>query len=296
MGDMILSKPFCKEIIRHIKPDEVFYANGSPIIEDLAPHYPHPEKDINPFLEHYLHIDGDEMWVNCWFAPLTKNIPDLKPVSDNNSWCLFEDTWQKHNYFCKKELGFNLDYMRNASYRFFWPVDKEKYPLYKNVPIWEKKRVLIYNQKTMTSGIPNVTMRKFIKSAATLYPNVGFYLTSKTDVDNPEEYWGPKGTPMDITLPNVFYLPDYYEGKTFDLFETSCFSTKCDIILGPVSGPYMSSWTQENLSNSIKTFISIQNASFGHSMLSGQQQARSWYTRNTVDAFMVLDKLLKSGI
>lgn len=290
IGDVVVAKPFCKEIINILKPEKVLF---SCCYESL------PAKDI--CLERGAHMEqkdvyrftfkrADTLFINMFLLTIGHEIPNLKLLSHNDSYCMFDYMLSNYNYFLKEELDVDISYMAKDPQKYFWVIDKEQFPIYKNIPVDKncRKRVLIYNQKANSGQMKNENMREFLYPLVNRHKDIIFYLTSRIDLDG-----------VDLaTFENVVFITDFYKdipelmGNKNDILETACFSESCDIIMGSVSGNFMSTWTAPNLLNPNKHFISISVQRYGSTMWHKSQKAINNRVKTIKEAYSKLEELL----
>lgn len=289
MGDVVIAKPFCKELINILKPEEVRFSHGynSKLTDDLC-QKGNPFDDVNITHEShkvFCYYKGNILFINMWAGVTQSQIPNLRHASLNdNSYCIFDYMLDRYNYFLNKELKIDISYMNESPEKYFWVVDKDKFPLYRQVPIAQgyRKIVLLYNQEAQSGQIKNENMRNHIYPLVEKYKDVMFYLTSPKDLDGAELQ----------RFDNVTFVTDFYEKTPMDIWENALFSEVCDIIVGAVSAPYMSTWTAPNLMNPSKQFVPITSMAYGDSMWHKSQKALNHRVRTIPEAFTELNDLL----
>lgn len=135
-----------------------------------------------------------------------------------------------------KKLNLNNEFDEEILYP---SIDFDKIILPK---IEDKFSILICNGNSLSGQSNNINLNILIDTISRLYPDINFYVTTKTD----------------IIKKNIIYTSDITNCSP-DLLEISYISKKCSIIIGRGSGPYSFSIILDNIKDKNKTFLGICN-------------------------------------
>jgi len=117
---------------------------------------------------------------------------------------------------------------------------KDKYEVIDNLP--EKKRIMFFNQECKSGQTDNEPWLEQIVDLARKRPDIDFIYTNKEHAN--------------ITMPsNVIYSPELHCHQGCDIYHNSFLSTKCQILVGRVSGPFIATWHSLNVNEINKTLI-----------------------------------------
>lgn len=239
-GDLFHSKPFVREVIKHLGKEKVMYAHfkDNRAIEDLGI----PQVRLEG-MDHKTKVfrpkDPDILFLNTWIGSYFDKYTGECTLNFNmKMWAdIYEDI---NTAFGKKmKLGPVENYLPY--------VDYSKYDL-ANVNAYldsdDRKKVLFCNGPAMSGQCEyNGDMGEIITSLALANPHITFITTKTTS----------------IGMSNIKDTSEIIKSDRCDLNEISYLSKYCDLIIGRNSGPFCFASTGENLNNPSKTFYA-----FGH--------------------------------
>jgi hypothetical protein len=252
-GDLLTHKEFVRQIKKELPsvPLEYWHYNHPKVNLDLeipvtgVPNIPHT---------HLFLKANDVLLVNTWIGVHSEIFNECGGVnlqSLTRSWQIIFETLNrefKSNLFIQ-----NIDtYIPRIDYSFF---NLNSILLFleqrKN-----NKKVLICNGIPMSNQSFLSTLETEVADFAIKFPHIDFICTKK----------------FDTTISNVFFTDDIIDDKdeysfkapwndrilnNCDLNEISYLSTKCDMIIGKNSGPFVFCETYENFMDSTKRIISF---------------------------------------
>ena len=199
-----------------------------------------------------------------------KSIPDLNliksPIDVKISTWIGQFSWDDKGNFFSPFHGCNFPSYYEAMkkvYRGLGIIDKIK-PITHYIPTINygkysieniqkyflnntQRHVLICNNKVASLQAPNDSMNSMIEQLACRFADITFIISNK---NNLEEI---------LKKDNIVYAQDIIKDETldFDMNEISYIGTKCDVIVGRSSGPYVFSITKNTVHS--KQFICFCN-------------------------------------
>lgn len=248
-----------KEFVRHIKqllPDntyEYWHFNHPKVNLDLEIPLTNTPHQIDHKII-FCHINTNEtMGINTWIGAWPDILSKHKGVNLQSLYESWKIIFEKLNL----KLHDNPeDYLPSIDYGFFNIKNVDEYVSKSN-----KKRVLICNGKPMSNQSFEGDMQEIICSLASKYENVDFICTKKINHTYQNVYFTD-----DIIRDNEQFMgvnPFWNDRpqNTCDLNEISYLSTKCDVIIGKNSGPFVFCETRENLKDPQKVIVSFSKGS-----------------------------------
>ena len=278
IGDVILTKPFCKKIKELMGLEVVYYAHkhDNKITSDLFNYV--NIRDLPVTTDDTYIETSDAVYFNTFFfgnsniAPLSKK---------NTTRCYYEFLLDGFNLQLEQlnlKLSNNVDeLMWNPTYPHTEQI-KKIFPTLTN----NKQQVLIYNQMTAAGQSDNTGMQTLIQTMARRHPLVQFYISQDYKCD------APNNINVATELINAGHK------APSNLQELTIVSKFCDIIAGPANGPLFASWVRPNICNERKTYITTitPELSHGRTQYYSSQRAQNIITHSTMDMFNQLDSVL----
>lgn len=188
-----------------------------------------------------IYKDGDTLYINTWVGSQWDVFCKHGGI---NMHTLYEQ-WGKIFKAINKIIGSKLELYENKE-DYLPRIDYSKFDL-KSIDNYvseneSKTKILICNNTPNSSQSFQASMDKFIVDAATNNPDIDFICTDDVDSE----------------LPNIKYTSQIIGcNDGCDLQEISYLSTKCDVIVGKNSGPYVFCETYDNYMDSSKSFFSF---------------------------------------
>lgn len=270
VGDVIISKPFVREIMKHFNGYDFYYShrNNRFITEDLCPSI----NNISMFDNEFIKVCGDTIFINTWFGILQNK--NLRIITEHNGICHFEFQLDQFNYLFKKHnINIDLTYMETDVEKYLWEID-DKY-IGDKLVIRDGINVLIYNIPSKSGQADYIDADVFIDRLSDKFPNVNFYITSSN-----------------LQKANVICLNKCFDVRGIDLFQYAELSKRCNIIVGNGSGPIMNSWIKTNLLNANKIYIINHRYNDGECKFYSRQLAQSIRVLSTKDMYNKLEGVL----
>lgn len=273
VGDIVISKPIVRELIKFFPDKKPFYAhNNNPIItSDLCEYISPTDIRINNdiFIQEY----NDTLIVNTWLGS-TQN-KALKIITNSNPDIAHLDFQIiQFNYLLRQHgYNINLDYLLDKPDRYIWDLKDIYLPT--NFVIPKEKKVLIFNMPSLSGQADNIDQTEFIVNIANKFPKIKFCTTN-----------------IDISLSNILYLGKDITQRGLDLFQFAEFSKRCNIIVGNGSGPLMFTWIKDNIMDPKKIYIINHKINDGECKLYSKQPAVSIRTTSTKQMFITLEEKL----
>jgi len=239
-GDLIHSKPFVRETIKHLGKERVMYAHNkdSVVVADLdipvvrLEGISHKTKIINM-------NEPDIMFVNTWIGSYFDGFKGECTLNFNmKMWnVIYQDI---NTVFGKKmKLGPVENYLPYVDYAKFDLANVRSY-----IDSDSQKKILFCNGPAMSGQCEyNGDMEEIIIPLAVNHPEITFITTKE----------------LEKTPPNVKYTGNIIRSERCDLNEIAYLSKYCSLIIGRNSGPFCFASTGENLNDPSKTFYA-----FGH--------------------------------
>lgn len=239
-GDLFHSKPFVREVIKHLGKEKVMYAHykDPEVIKDLG--IPSVRLEgMNDKTKVFRPKDPDILFLNTWIGSYFDKYTGECTLNFNmKMWAdIFEDINVVFNK--KLKLGPVEDYLPY--------IDYSKYDL-ANVRSFldtdDRPKILFCNGPAMSGQCEyNGDMSEIILPLAVEHPEITFITTKE----------------LEKTPPNVKYTGNIIRSERCDLNEIAYLSKYCNLIIGRNSGPFCFASTGENLNDPSKTFYA-----FGH--------------------------------
>jgi len=243
-GDLHTSKEFVRQVIKELPDDIIFeYQHDNPyeLLDDLnlksAPLL-HTLDRKNPVVK----IENT-LYINTWVGSQWDIFCEHGGINMNT----FYDQWSKLYAAINKFFDSNLMLHKNKE-KYLPKIDWDSIcQQSKNsidkwlVPHDTKRKVLICNNNPISGQSFSSNMQEWIEPLAESNPDIQFILTDA----------------IDKSIKNVSYTYTIVTTKNqTDLREISYLSTKCDVIIGKNSGPYVYCETFDNYMDNSKKFIS----------------------------------------
>lgn len=273
IGDIIVSKPFCKAICNIFKPKNVFYAHNYDyrITSDIANFLDIKKLPVNQNSA-VLHQDTTT-YINTFFS-------NQNTFSSNTiEVCYYEFLFNNFNDMLKSNFNQTLtdnvdELMLLANYNkdsFY----KQKIPLLSDET---KKKVLIYNQKTFAGQSDNAGMNLLIDNLCKRFESIIFYISNDHK----------PSTSNCFNLRQI--LTPSYARSVCDISDIAQISKFCNTIVGPANGPLMASWIRPNICNNRKTYIINSTIDYpkGKTQYFSKQRCDTIITMSTIEMFNVL--------
>lgn len=254
-GDIHVSRTFVKEIVQKVSQNNIschyMHRSGAKLLQDIdkLKFYPNTNIGLN---EHIIsHQQNNVLFLNTWYAAGNRKYYNTYGLSYNCLYHLFEEHVTKYLNFSLKDVSINPEY-------FYPDIDFSKYEI-NNVSNWLNtcnncKKVLICNGLSLSGQSTNFNMDNIIYNLCNTYHGILFITTN----------------PTTIKRENLFYSKDLIKANGNDLNENAYLSTKCDIIIGRLSGAHTFSYNKENMFLNNKIFICLGNSEI---------ESR-WYSQN----------------
>jgi hypothetical protein len=279
VGDIVVNKPFIKEIMKQIPDNEFYYAHfqNDFITSDICP-FIHPDNIILPRTGEFIERYDNTTVINTWFSDITQkdNIKVLSTSTNTFEICHFEQLIEIYLQLLKP-LNIDISYMKNNPENFIWEIENK----YINgiLSVKEGFKVLIYTNKSLSGQADNSDPINYIEELSNKYSNITFYVTDSS-----------------ISKPNVVCLNNYFTQRGLDLFQFAELSKKCNMIVGNSNGTLMFTWLKSNLMDKNKIFIITHRHSSGECQFTSKQLNKTICTRSTKEMFDTLNKELKIAI
>ena len=258
-GDVFSGRGYIKELIKQLPEAKIAYyhTNNKKIVADLVPHgllaklqrWQLDQLNYRKFAE----IDGIiyiNTWVGTYFyqnKSALQDYPDaiVNLIGEGHAnyrslhliyQFIFSTLNEKYNLNLK--LSDNpLDYIPEINWKHY-EVDKaDVFVSNVNAPI-----NLFCNGavKSYQSGVGN--MQDMIEYLAKRFPNERFVCTEK----------------FNTSIENIYFTQNIF-GLESDINEIAYLSTKCKMIVGKNSGPFMFTHTKDNINNANKAFVALSS-------------------------------------
>jgi hypothetical protein len=265
VGDIVLSKPFVREIMKFFPNSEFYYAhnNNKFITSDLCRYIYSANIPIND--NEFIKTIDNTTIINSWFGNTRKVIDPLYK---------FEYHMYQWNYlFDKYGYKINLDYMDKDPINFVWEIED----IYINniLTIRNGFNVLIYNLKSLSGQADYIDATPIIEKLADKFKNVNFYITNGQS-----------------TKSNIICLESYFTKQGIDLFQFAELSKKCKIVTGNCSGPIEFGWIKSNLFDKNKTYIVNHKFNSWECMYSIHQLLNVIRVKSSLEIYTTLERKL----
>ena len=238
-GDIHMSRPYVMDMMQILGDNDYYYyhRNNPKILSDIE--NLKTSSDLNLFpTSPYLKINtgiGQFSWDDKgnWFAPFNGcNFPSYYEVMK------------------KVYRGLGIADKIKPIKHYIPTINYSKYSI-ENIEKYfsnnTQRHVLLCNNKVASSQAPNDPMNSMIEQLACRFADITFVISNK---NNLEEI---------LKKDNIVYAQDIIKDETldFDMNEISYIGTKCDVIVGRSSGPYVFSITKNTVHS--KQFICFCN-------------------------------------
>lgn len=278
IGDVILTKPFCRQVRQLLGAEKIFYAHNHDfkITADLSDYVNIKNIPVAP--TDTVVQTKDATYFNTFFF----NNSQIKPISkDDVSRCYYEFLLDGFNFNLKK---FNIKIENKVDQLMLMSDDLNAEHLIKIFPVLgcdATKKVLIYNQATFAGQSDNVGMQTLITTIARRHPNVIFFVSQDYQCD----------------VSNTLNVKKELTKIKNNLQELATISKFCDVITGPANGPLFSSWVRSNICNNRKTYITTitPDLSRGRTQYYANQRSKNIIATSTINMFNQLDSVLASN-
>lgn len=246
-GDVFASKGYIKDALTQISDIRIAHAhiNSTKLLQDL--HLLHTSISILPPelpLQMKFFHDDATLLVNTWIGAFID--VSFVPGQVHADWPSLHKMWKLIYENINSVFNINLKiddnilkYIPETDFRFY---DVEQaYPWLSEHP---GPLVLVCNgdvrsKQSEISGFNNI-----VNEIARQYPNITFICTQK----------------MQTNANNISFTDDILKNvKDGDINEIAYLSTKCRLIVGRNSGPYMFTHIKENINDPSKTFLSLSH-------------------------------------
>lgn len=258
-GDLFTHKEFVRQIKRELTNVELEYW-----------HYNHPKVNMDLGIpltgvpnipqNQIFFSSGNTLYVNTWIGVHSDIFNDCGGVnlqSLTRSWKLIFDTLNRE-FGTNLQIGALEDYLPRVDYSVFNVEPIDSFLSNRIDFVWGlwRKRVLICNGIPMSNQSFPSSLDEEIAEFATKYPDIDFICTKKINASAPNIYFTD-----DITgdREEYSYRAPWNDRpvNNCDLNEISYLSTKCDLIIGKNSGPFVFCETYDNLMDPKKKIISF---------------------------------------
>jgi len=273
VGDVVISKPFVKEIMKFFPDTNFFYAhkNNEFLTHDLCPYISY-NKFISTRDDEFTITYDNITVINTWFGKMHEPTNRFQKKGSYDI-CCFESQLDRYNSQLNK-IGIDLSYMDVNPSNYFWEIDN----IYINnlLNITSTNNVLLFTNKSLSHQSDNDDIDKYIPDLCLSFPNITFYITD-----------------TNIILPNIINLNKIFIKRGIDLFQFAELSKYCNIIVGNPSGPFQFTWIKSNLEDPNKLYITNQiNDSIGEVQFCATQKAKTICSITTKDMITNLKKEL----
>lgn len=234
-GDIVMSKSFIQDIATQLDiPCIYHHKNNYKVSQDLIT----PLCQIIPPHYNYFYKFSENksiFFINTWLHPYIVE----KMISN----VTIESHYKVYEYICEKinqVFGKNIKLKSIENYLPFVNYDFVNTKVIDDYISQNKnKKVLICNGPGLSNQSPyNGDMYSIIENLSLKYKDITFIATQKFDTKNE----------------NIHFTDDITFRSDCDLNEVSYLSKFCNLIIGRNSGPYVFSWTKENLHDQDKIF------------------------------------------
>ena len=278
IGDLLLNLPFIKLLIDKYPENEYYqYHHGTGTIFDESLIGGVDGLSLTDV------VSGDII-IPTWMCNKEYSewvAADDYPLVDHFS--VQEFYWEK----IYKKHGFDIEIPSDLGVDYNFNLDSESKQLIHAFGRRNRKRVLIFNQKSRSGQTDNQDYRSYMVRVANIFSDYDFLYTNEEDID----------TKL-IVDNNLFYTPSLFGEKECDFVHNSFMSLYCDIIVGRSNGPFMySAMHNQNILNANKVIISQHNGNdrkddleiyFNRSIY----KCRNTLTKTTKETFDVLEGIL----
>lgn len=236
-GDIFLSRMIIKGLSTKFKIN--YYHKLKPnLFEDLDNVSEHPNNNLHNYNVSSTNFSGKI--INTWIGQ--KSYKYL--LNSEEDGCCFVNYWRMLTEVFNN-MGIEImepeSYLPTVNYQNLSDFDTISKKFHDIIDRY-KKVILISNGDVLSQQSSNFDFTPIIKDLSQKHPDYIFLVTKSIKHDSE----------------NIVYTSDI-TNKDPDLLYISYFSTKSNVIIGRSSGPYVSSFVQENILDENKTFIAINN-------------------------------------
>ena len=278
IGDLLLNLPFIKLLIDKYPDNEYYqyrYGTGTTFHDSLI-------KGVGG-LSYTEKMDGD-INIPTWMCNKEYSewvAADDYPLVDHFSVQEFylEKIYKKH--------GFDVDIPADLGINYNFLLESQSIISIGEYAVKEKKKVLIFNQKTRSGQADNQDYKSYLVRIANIFDECDFLYTNEEDIDSKL-----------ILDNNLIHTPTIFGNHDCDIIHNSYLSLYCDIIVGRANGPFMyAAMHNNNILNKDKVIIGQHNGNdrkddleiyFNRSIY----EASNIHTKLTKDTFDTLENLL----
>jgi len=247
-GDVFSGKGYMQEIMRQLSRFRFQHAqlNSLKSMQDLPCEHIHTDQlppSVSPHVR-YLDVDG-VFYINTWVGAYGNAVI---PVGEHHAnWPSLHTMWahimEAIHQLLAPELTFVDDIARHiptTDWSVYDTAAAEKF-------FSGKSRVILFCNGLVRSTQSNLSlMEDVLEQLCHDYPDVSFVCTTKF-----ENTFG---------APNLYFTDDIFAGvKDGDINEIAYLSTRCEMIVGKNSGPFMFAHVKENIMDPNKAFFSLSH-------------------------------------
>jgi hypothetical protein len=246
-GDLHTHKEFIRQLQQELPDFDFEYLHNNPakLIEDLGIPTTGTPENLNNKEPYY--YDGNELYINTWVGCDWDIFCKHGGINMHTLYEQWENIFNTINSVFDKNIQLKTskeEYLPRIDYTTLNTSSIDTY-----VNSNKQKKVLICNNVPHSNQSFVSDMKDIINDLA--FKNIGIDFICTNKFASEEE--------------NVIFTTDIIDTDDgIDLREISYLSTKCDIIVGKNSGPYVFCETYDNFMDKNKTFISfnIKNPAF----------------------------------
>jgi len=244
-GDLHTSKEFVRQVIKNVDAKFEYWSNNPEILTcDLGVEITNSPDELDK--SKALMKQGDTLFVNTWVGCQWDIFCKHGGINMNTFYEQWAILFKGINKFFGSELELRPEkesYLPKMNWDKIDQKIKDKIDIY--LDMIRKKKVLVCNNVPASNQSFLYDIDSVLIKLAKENQDVRFFCT--------DQIASGDGIPANITSLEVIYdrLQDC------DLREISYLSTKCDIIIGKNSGPYVFAETHENFMDDSKTFLSF---------------------------------------
>ena len=278
IGDLLLNLPFIKLLIDKYPDNEYYqyrYGAGTSFHDSLI-------RGVGG-LSYTDEVNGD-LNIPTWMC--NKEYAEWEAPADY----IFEDHFSVQEYYWKriyKKHGFDIDIPSDLGVDYNFLLDAPSKKLIETFASTERKKVLIFNQKTRSGQSDNQDYKSYLVRVANIFSDCHFLYTNEEDIDDKL-----------ILDNNLTYTPTIFGEHESDIIHNAYLSLHCDVIVGRANGPYMyAAMHNDNVSRDGKVIIGQHNGNdrkddleiyFNRSIY----KARNILAKTTKETFDALENVL----
>lgn len=248
-GDIFAGKGWIQDIISQYPQLEYGYAHSShpDVLRDLGLHHTHI--DHLPFLDQFQRlVESDahvfvNTWIGCWGNDHGVMLPGEQHANWPSLHRMFTETYKLLNEFNGMQLVMDptiTKYIPQSDWTMYNKAAADAF-----VERHAGKRMHLFCNGPVRSSQSLLTnMQNIIDTLAAKNPSDIFICTTR-------DRWPSEHG-------NVVFTDDIFQQEC-DINEIAYLSTKCTIIAGKNSGPYMFTHVRENILDPAKIFVSLSH-------------------------------------